>query len=184
MDHESSSALVTLVLAIVLAGGCDLPRDPQSTTQTARGGVLRVGVVRESPWTTCGSASDGPCGIEIDLVVRLADELNAEIRWFPGGEARLLPALERFELDLVVGGLTDDTPWAGRVGLTRPYLVESSLRPPSSTEREHRHVFAVPPGENAWLLAVETFLQRERAAARSAFRRRAPATADPGGPPS
>ena len=34
---------------------------------------------------------------------------------------------ERFELDLMIGGLTRDTPWRQRVGLTRPYLTAKTV---------------------------------------------------------
>jgi polar amino acid transport system substrate-binding protein len=33
-------------------------------------------------------------------------------------------ALEQYELDMVVGGLTDDTPWKDRVALSHPYYEE------------------------------------------------------------
>jgi ABC-type amino acid transport substrate-binding protein len=61
----------------------------------------------------------------------------------------LLEALEARELDLVIGGLTSTTPWAGRVALTRPY----------ETTGAQSYVMATSPGENAWLVQVEQFLQ-------------------------
>jgi NADP-dependent 3-hydroxy acid dehydrogenase YdfG len=41
------------------------------------------------------------------------------------GEQRQMEALERFELDLLVGGVTDQTPWSKYVGLTGPYFEET-----------------------------------------------------------
>ena len=41
-----------------------------------------------------------------------------------GGEANLMPALENYELDAVMGGISDSTPWSTRVGITRYYFRE------------------------------------------------------------
>jgi polar amino acid transport system substrate-binding protein len=68
-----------------------------------------------------------PAGAEVELVRRLAAELGATPEWVWGGEQNHLEALERFELDLVVGGLTKDTPWRNRVGLAGPYFEDRVL---------------------------------------------------------
>ena len=180
---------------------------------------MRVGVVEAPPWVTHDGDAAG--GVEADLVRRFADELGADVEWIWGREQDHLEALERFELDLVIGGLTQATPWRGRVGLTNPYFTDT-LRigvPPGTpplrnlegarvavgpgsalaatleergaepvptdslagaglpvaapawelqrwgfdqTEIElgqAHHVLAVPPGENGWLVRLETFLR-------------------------
>lgn len=52
-----------------------------------------------------------------------------------------MEALERFELNLVIGGLTEKTPWSRQVGLTKPYFEErvpvgvpASMQPPEEFE--------------------------------------------------
>ena len=80
---------------------------------------MRVGIIERPPWAT---VEDGtPAGVEVELVEGFARSLDAEIDWFPGSEAELLTALEKRELDLVIGGFTDDDPWAQKVTFTQPY---------------------------------------------------------------
>ena len=100
---------------------------------------MRVGLVGRPPWVV--RTSGEPAGAEVELVRQFARELGATPEWFWGGEQQHMEALERFELDLVVGGLTDKTPWSKSVGLTSPYFedrilvgVPSSLPPPRDIE--------------------------------------------------
>jgi len=94
-----------------------------------------------------------PDGPEVRLIEDFAAELNAQVEWTVGPESDLFAALEKRDLDLVVGGLTDDTPWKDRVGLTDPYL---KLTTDGRTEK---HVIVVAPGENRWLMRLEEFLR-------------------------
>ncbi|HJQ30873.1 MAG TPA: transporter substrate-binding domain-containing protein [Pyrinomonadaceae bacterium] len=114
-----------LVLALcLLATACgELPRDPEGALGRVRGGRLRVGLVEHPPWVV--RTEGEPSGAEVELVRRLAAELNARPEWHWGGEQRQMEALERFELDLVVGGITKSTPWSKYVGLTGPYFEET-----------------------------------------------------------
>ncbi len=129
---------------ILVFGGCGLPWDPAGTLGNVRGNVLRVGVSHNPPWTDITTEGD-PTGREAELVLRIARELDARIEWHPGGEMGLLTRLENFELDLVIGGLTEDSPWKGRVGFTRPHAKEG----------KQRYVLAVPPGENGWIVFLD-----------------------------
>jgi polar amino acid transport system substrate-binding protein len=145
------------VLCISLAFGavaCSLPRDPEGTLDRVRGGTLRAGVAINHPWVTDSAGTYG--GIEPALVRALAAELQANIQWVTGGENALMPALHERELDLVVGGLDNQTPWAKQVGVTRPY--HTVMEP-----EKHEMVWAVAPGENAWQMRVERFLRAHRA---------------------
>ena len=215
-----------LLSAACVAAGCDLPRDPESTLPRIRNGTLRVGVTAHEPWARYTGGD--PQGVEVEIVKELAEELGAEIEWVFGNESELMQAAEAFELDLVIGGITDDSPWQDRVGMTRPFLEVKTLvavpggEPPllelkrdevavspgdaiaekvlseggipvpveerreaahsiAATDYEieawefeptaieletEKHVMAVPPGENGWLLFVEKFLARKRAAIR------------------
>lgn len=134
-------------LGLALLAACNLPRDPESTRDRVHDGVLRVGVIEDAPWAS-RDAHGRPRGVEVELTEALAHELGAELRWNFGGETRLMAALGDFELDLVIGGLDDDSPYREHAAFTRPYYVGDG-RP---------HVLAAPPGENAWLMSVERFL--------------------------
>jgi ABC-type amino acid transport substrate-binding protein len=151
------------LIVLVLASGCGIPRDPHGTLDRVRGGTLRAGVSVNEPWTRVESGR--PAGVEVTLVREFADELDANVEWVVGSESELMAALERWELDVVVGGLGDDTPWRQRVGLTGAYL---------ATDDPHgqkvRHVVAVPPGENGWLVRLERFLFAREDRARDLLR--------------
>lgn len=84
---------------------------------------MRVGVAEAPPWVT--RDGETPAGVEADLIRRFADDLGAEVEWIWGTQEEHLEALERFELDLVIGGLTRATPWLGRVALTAPYFTDT-----------------------------------------------------------
>jgi polar amino acid transport system substrate-binding protein len=113
---------VALVVAVVVAGllgGCGIPRDPEGTLERVRGGTLRAGITASEPWTTLEGGRPG--GVEVRLVEEFAAELGARVEWVDGSEADLIGALEVRELDLVVGGLTADTPWQRKAAITRSY---------------------------------------------------------------
>ncbi|MFN2525114.1 MAG: transporter substrate-binding domain-containing protein [Actinomycetota bacterium] len=97
---------------------CDVPRDPETTLERVRGDTIRVGIVVNEPWTKFDGS---PAGVEADLVEEFARGLDAEITWVEGSEHELMAALKGFELDLVIGGLTADSPWSAEVAFTRPY---------------------------------------------------------------
>jgi ABC-type amino acid transport substrate-binding protein len=136
----------TAIAALVLCVACGLPRDPESTAARVAAEGARVGVVLQAPWAC---ERDGLlAGVEIALLRRFARARGIDMSFETGGETRLLAALQRFELDLVIGGLVEDNPWDGRVGFTRPYHEDVA----------GEHVLAVPPGENAWTMQLEAFL--------------------------
>src|SRR5215211_1799216 len=113
------AALIGAVLLAVGVAGCGIPRDPEGTLDRVRGGTLRAGITANDPWTTLEGGRPG--GVEVELVERFADELGARVEWVDGSEAELIGALEVRELDLVVGGLTADTPWQAKAAITRSY---------------------------------------------------------------
>ena len=130
-DRPASSPFVTLVLRpaagvvlLVAAGACDLPRDANGTLARVRQGTMRVGVVEHRPWTTLFPGG-GAGGIEGALVAELARELGAKIEWVRGSESQLLEALRMRELDIVIGGLTDASPWAQHVAFTKPFYTDT-----------------------------------------------------------
>jgi polar amino acid transport system substrate-binding protein len=123
-----------VLLVLVAGGACDLPRDPEGTLDRVRGGTMRVGVLEHPPWTVL-TPSGAARGIEGALIAELARELGARIEWVRGTESQLLEALEMRELDVVIGGLTDSSPWARQVAFTRPFYTDTIVigAPPGTT---------------------------------------------------
>lgn len=112
-------ALCGVALLSVTCGR--FPRDPESTLEEAlQAGVLQVGVVAAEPWVK-GQRPDPPTGVEAQLVERFGQALGVRIEWRWGSVEEHFAALERYELDLVIGGFTKDNPWKRRVAFTLPY---------------------------------------------------------------
>lgn len=214
---------ISIILLLLAAGACGLPRDADGTLERVRGGTLRVGVVIDTPWVT--EASGGAAGgIEGAMVAELAVRLHARPEWVHATEAEMMEALKSRELDLVIGGLTAKSPYAKEIAFTRPYYTDTvaigatagspadvlkgryvavkagdpaagevrkkgatpvnvpdlksapqglmaaptwqlqalALRPTGVTLRQAKHVMAVAPGENAFLVEVEGFLDARR----------------------
>lgn len=225
-----------MLIVLAIAGGCDIPRDPEHTLGAIRArGVIRVGVSESEPWirrTSPGRNAEA-AGVEARLIRRLAEDLGVRVEWIWGSLEDHYASLETFDLDLVAGGLTDESPWRSRVAFTRPYLrsnifvgtasgariddldglrvaiepgadireyleehdaiavvapdpfqsglpvgapgwklTRNGFLPASDSLHEVRHVLALPPGENGWLVTVEEFLVRNEAMARAALDRR------------
>jgi len=114
--------LLTSLLSAALLACSGIPRDPKDTLKRVRGGSLRVGLVGQPPWVI--RTSSEPAGAEVELVRRLAADLGATPVWVWGGEQAHMEALKHYELDLVIGGMTTETPWSKEVGLTGPYFDE------------------------------------------------------------
>jgi polar amino acid transport system substrate-binding protein len=144
--------LVTVVAALLAGCGVTIPTDPEGTLERVTGGTLRVGVSPNPPWTE--AAQDGePTGAEVGLVKEFAATLQAEVSWTVGGEEALIKRLEEGDLDLVIGGLTADTPWEEHIAVTKPYAEGTG-----PDGKRIRLVMAAPPGENAYLVRLEKFL--------------------------
>jgi polar amino acid transport system substrate-binding protein len=146
--------LLVAALALPILAGCSgtVPADPDGTLERVRGGTLHVGVSPNEPWTDVHDGAD-PSGIDVDLVRGFASSIDATVEWTEGGEHVLMAGLELGELDLVIGGLTSDSPWVEKAALTVPFTEE-----PGAHGRLEKHVFAAPMGENAFLLELEMFL--------------------------
>jgi polar amino acid transport system substrate-binding protein len=139
--------LSTALIAVHPSSDAGIPSDPEKTLQHVLAGRMRVGVVENPPWVVRNDGAPG--GIEGELVAQLAKELGATPEWHWGGEQAHMAALERFQLDLVIGGITKQTPWKKTVGLTDTYF--------------GKHVIATAPGENAWIRKLDEFLSSRRA---------------------
>lgn len=155
MDAMRRTAIVLSAVGVFLCG-CELsiPSDPDGTLQRVTGGELRVGLSPNPPWTVLPTSEGAPpSGREVELVLQVAEELDTQVRWTVGGEEALMGGLERDELDLVIGGLTEKSPWTTHAALTVPHSTGTS----PEGNRVGR-VFAVPLGENAFMVTVERVL--------------------------
>lgn len=124
-------AAALAVIGCAIAAGCQFPRDPEGTLDRVTDGTMRVGVIDNPP--SVRLADGEPSGVEPELVRRFAASLGAEIEWIEGSETELVEAMRGYQLDLLIGGLTNNSLWQREVAVTSPYL---------DTEVQ----FAVPPG--------------------------------------
>jgi polar amino acid transport system substrate-binding protein len=144
--------MVAVVTSLLDACGVSIPTDPEGTLERVTGGTLRVGVSPNPPWTEVRGDAE-PTGTEVGLVKEFAASLPAKVSWTVGGEEALIKRLEIGELDLVIGGLTADTPWEEHAAITKPYGEAMGVE-----GKRIELVMAAPPGENAYLLKLEKFL--------------------------
>ena len=143
--------IIFFLLGLLLSFSCtNLPRDPKETLRQLQSRPIRVGLVEHPPWVVRNGAE--PAGVEVELIRNFASQLGTTVEWHSGGEQEQLEALEEYQLDVVIGGLTDQTPWSKYVGLTSPYFEEESSK----------HVIAVPPGENGFVKRLDEFLYTKR----------------------
>ncbi|SCY65812.1 extracellular solute-binding protein, family 3 [Microbacterium sp. LKL04] len=149
-----AAAAASLIVGLGLSGCGVRPADADSTLERiAEGGVLRVGVTENPPWTELG---DKPSGTEVALVEEYAAGHGADVRWREGTEEVLVDALHAGELDIVVGGLTDTTPWVDKAAVSDVY--REVTRASGETEK---HVMLTRAGENGFLMDLEVFLREE-----------------------
>lgn len=145
--------VATVMLAFLVAGalagcGVSIPADPEGTLDDVTGGVLEVGVTPNAPYVDTNQQE--PTGSEVELVSSFADSIGASVEWTEGSEQTLVALLEAGEIDLVIGGFTEDTPWSDRVALTRAYTQAEQTDGSSKGL-----VMLAPMGENAFLSALE-----------------------------
>lgn len=139
-----------MALALLLtACSVTIPSDPDGTLERVTGEKLRVGVSHNPPWTDTSGGSS-PTGTETTLIADFAAAHDAHVVWETGGEEHLMTLLRDGQLDVVIGGLTDRSPWTSHAALTTPYTEVTGTD--GSTEK---HVLAVPLGENAFMVALE-----------------------------
>ena len=79
---------------------------------------MRVGITEHDPWTILEGE---PEGVEVELLERFADDLDATIEWTEGSEQELFGALADGSLDVVIGGLTATNPYSKEATFTHPF---------------------------------------------------------------
>ncbi|HEX6983373.1 MAG TPA: transporter substrate-binding domain-containing protein [Balneolaceae bacterium] len=138
---------LSLILSIAFLTACGrYPQDARGTLEEALNDTLKVGVAIHEGWVMI--QNDEPKGREVLLTKAFAKELNATIEWFVADESELVPLLEKGEIHMLIGGFTKNSPWKKHVGFTNPYIKVDNKQ----------HVIAIPPGENAFLMRLEQFL--------------------------
>ena len=154
--HRITRGLL-LVAVVVGLVGCSghYPADPDGTLDRISGGSLRVGVSHQPPWTDTGDghSEQEPGGIEAQIINDYAESIDADVEWHAGGEEQLIKLLAERELDVVIGGLTDQSPWESDAGITTSYAESIGV-----DGKAAKHVMAVQMGENAFMTSLERFL--------------------------
>jgi polar amino acid transport system substrate-binding protein len=111
--------LTALAVCCGLAGGTDdaAARALQDVLNT---GSLRVGVALFAPWAARG-ANGELVGFEIDVARQLAADMGVKAEILTYDIARLIPALESGEIDLIAAGLAITPERALHVNFSQPY---------------------------------------------------------------
>src|SRR3954470_11582556 len=118
--------VVLLLVSVLLANGCDAPRDPRKTLERVRSShTLRVGVSEEPPFIL--RKGEDAEGLEAALIHDFASRLGARVEWVWQPQETTYAALHAFELDLAAGGVIAKTPWKKRVAVTRPFAEISEV---------------------------------------------------------
>lgn len=122
MLQNISWHFLTVSLAAIAVGCDNFPKDPRGSFEKAKASDLRVGVINDVPW----AHSDGQsaAGWDAGIVKGFAEKHYMLVKWVPGAEHDLIPALEEGELHMLIGGITKDSPLKDLVGLSNPYCKE------------------------------------------------------------
>lgn len=127
--------MLSALAAAALLAGCRIPDDTAGTLDRVQGGSMRVGVTDSDPWVLLDADGRPTGGVEVALLRHFARELDSRVEWIDGPEEELVAALKEGSLDLIAGGLTNESRWNKDIALTRPYA-------------ESRTVVGVPPGSS------------------------------------
>ena len=143
------------VLMLVLLAGCGIPTDPRNTLDDVRrSGVVVVGASPAPPLVVLEGTT--VTGGEAELAAGFAAHLDVRLRWVVGGEQHLVDQLGRGELQMIIGGITADTPWTSTTTPTRSYAESTD-----EDGRRHQHVMLVQSGENWFLSELERYLDHQ-----------------------
>lgn len=153
--RPASLILLSCVLAPIISCS-NLPRDPKQTLQRVQAQPMRVGLVEHPPWVI--RANGAPRGVEVELVRQFANELGTTAEWHWGGAQQQMEALEKYGLDIVIGGFTSRSPWKDYVGFSAPFF-EETIRvgaPPGTSIKTVKGVQVIAADDAvASLLAAE-----------------------------
>ncbi|MDQ1205569.1 transporter substrate-binding domain-containing protein [Microbacterium sp. SORGH_AS_0862] len=152
MRRRIASALVVAATLGWVLTGCGVPADPDGSLDRITGGVLRAGA---SPSGDLVIVDGGEVsGVLPDVVEEFAAARDARVEWTIDSEEDLVDDLASGRLDVAVGGMTAQTPWAEQVSVTRAY-------PELPGANGADVVILLPMGENGLQAAIEGFLDEE-----------------------
>jgi hypothetical protein len=141
---------LALCAALALAGCDSLPKDPDGTLDRVKAQhSFRVGLVATGDVQIGTDRRDA-------FLRRVAAATGAAPSVKEGAAEPLLLELQDGQLDLVVGILSPDSPWLGRVTLLRP--IGETVAP--------QHLLLTPiarNGENRWIMLLEREARAEAA---------------------
>lgn len=128
-------------LAVVTAGCAEFPTDPEDTLKRVRAeGVFRVGIIAPGPHSRDHHRQQR-------LIAEVARSTGARPLVGTGSAEHLLTAVEKGELDLVIGELARDSPWGKHVTLLPPLRM-----PDKGQSKSIPTLHAVARnGENGWI---------------------------------
>jgi hypothetical protein len=133
---------LALCAALALAGCNSLPKDPDGTLDRVKAQrSFRVGLI------ATGDVQIGTARRDAFLA-RIARATGATPSVKEGASEPLLLELQDGQLDLVVGIVSPDSPWVGRVAQLKP--IGETLAP--------QHLLLTPMarnGENRWIMLLE-----------------------------
>ncbi|HBL80311.1 MAG TPA: hypothetical protein DDZ79_10500 [Aequorivita sp.] len=129
-----------LLLCVFFFSACNFPKDPKNSYENAKKSFLRVGVV---------SKTDSiQTSFEKNLIQNFAEQENMQTQFITDNETELVKKLEKYQLDVVLGGFKKKSNWKSKVGMTKPY--------------DSIHVFFIPRGENRLLFHLENFIHKHK----------------------
>lgn len=131
--------VIVLLLILTLISSCSMHDSGPHTggSLTMRGGSsnqeLRVGVGLHSPpfvFQKNGQLQ----GLEVDFAKDIADGLGRRVRFMRMGWDKLLPALEKGNIDIIMSGMTITEQRSYRVAFAKPYMRSGQMLLVKSTD--------------------------------------------------
>ncbi|RUR57299.1 transporter substrate-binding domain-containing protein [Vreelandella populi] len=110
---------ILIVFAVLALAGCRYPVNIERPMTDMQGSELNIGLSENPPWVI--NTDQGPAGLEVEIIRALAENMDATINWHWDSEGNLLAALSHYQLDLVIGGLTQDSNVSALATPTRAY---------------------------------------------------------------
>ena len=121
--------LIPMLLCVAAAAfGCQTPPAAHGASgpqleRILAAGVLRVGLSGDQPPLNMRDASGELIGFDVDLADALAKSMGLEVQFVAMPFAKLLPAVEAGEVDLVISGVTITPQRNARVAFAGPYFI-------------------------------------------------------------
>lgn len=142
--------ILHFILFLILLTACrNFPKDSSGTLKKVQSGSLRAGISY--------SINNHKDTAFIHL---LAKSLNAKVLWTYGDHYHLARLLKSGEIDIAIGGFTDDSPFKEEAALTKPYHTDTMQL--GDEVMEVKYVTVIPKGENAFLMFIEDLIHHEQ----------------------